>query len=108
MNDAQPTAKAYCVVNIVRIIDAAAFQRYVSGHLPSIAAYGGHFLVKGRQGQILEGEWPGNTIVIHEFPSLDHFYRWYHSDQYRPWKALRQQAAEVNVMVMEGEPPQLT
>ncbi|WP_207062896.1 DUF1330 domain-containing protein [Motiliproteus sp. SC1-56] len=94
--------KAYSIVNIVRILDEKKFAAYVTGHLPTLAPYGGRFLVKGGRGDVLEGEWPSNLIVIHEFPSTEQFKAWYHSEAYRPWKALRQSCAEVNVILTEG------
>ncbi|HEY5718173.1 MAG TPA: DUF1330 domain-containing protein [Motiliproteus sp.] len=94
--------KAYCVASIVRIRDAEAFARYVAGHPPTLAPYGGRFLVKGYSPQPLEGRWEGSRLVIHEFPSLDQLRAWYESAEYRPWRTLRQQAAEVNVVIAEG------
>ena len=95
--------KAYNIVNIVRINDQEKFEEYVSGHIPTIKKFGGKFLVKGYPGEILEGNWDNNLIVVHEFPSIDQFNKWYYSDEYRPWKELRQSCAEVNVILTEGE-----
>jgi uncharacterized protein (DUF1330 family) len=94
--------KAYCIVNILQINDQEKFTDYIAGHIPTIEQYGGKFLVKGGAGEILEGDWPSTRIVIHEFPSLAQFKQWYNSAEYRPWKALRQSCAEVNVIVSEG------
>ncbi|WP_210397459.1 DUF1330 domain-containing protein [Motiliproteus sediminis] len=95
-------AKAYCLVTILEITDAAAFDRYVEGHQPTLRPYGGRFLVKGAAGTVLEGHWPEGRMVVHEFPQLVQFYHWYNSAAYQPWKALRQQSAKVNVVVVEG------
>lgn len=95
--------KVYNIVNIVRVHDQAKFAEYVAGHMPTIEQYGGRFLVKGYPGEILEGDWPNNLMVVHEFPSIERFKQWYHSEEYRPWKALRQSCAEVNVILTEGD-----
>lgn len=95
--------KAYNIVNILRIKDQDKFNQYVAGHLPSIKQYGGKFLVKGDQGEVLEGHWDSNLMVIHEFPSIEQFKLWYDSEDYRPWKELRQSCADVNVILTEGE-----
>lgn len=95
--------KAYNIVNIVDIFDREKFQQYVDGHTPTVEQFGGRFLVKGYQGEILEGSWPNNIIVIHEFPSIEQFKTWYESEEYAPWKKLRQESAEVNVILTEAE-----
>lgn len=95
--------KAYNIVNILRIKDQEKFNEYVVGHLPTIEKFGGKFLVKGNSGEILEGRWESNLVVVHEFPSIEQFKKWYYSEEYRPWKELRQSCADVNVILTEGE-----
>jgi len=95
-------AKAYNIVNILKIHDLVMFSEYVEGHVPTLEKYGGRFLVKGDRGEVLEGEWDSNIVVIQEFPSIGDFKAWYASDEYRPWKEMRQLSAEVNVILMEG------
>ncbi|MCP4595334.1 DUF1330 domain-containing protein [Neptuniibacter sp.] len=94
--------KAYCIVNIVKIHHPEKFKEYVIGHVPTVDQYGGKFLVKGDLGEVLEGEWPNNLMVLHEFPSIEQFKRWYESEEYKPWKELRQSCADVNVILTEG------
>ena len=95
--------KAYNIVQILRIRDQEKFNAYVAGHIPTIEKYGGRFLVKGASGEVLEGRWESGRIVVHEFPSIGHFKEWYDSEEYRPWKALRQSCADVNAILAEGE-----
>lgn len=94
--------KAYCIVQILQINDPIKFEQYVEGHIPTILKYGGKFLVKGKQPKILEGQWEGNRVVIHEFPSFSQLQAWYYSEDYLPWKKLRQASAQVNVIITEG------
>lgn len=94
--------KAYCIVQILEVNDPAKFSEYVSGHLPSITKFGGKFIVKGSEGEVLEGKWDGIRIVIHEFPCKQQLLDWYDSDDYKPWKHLRQSCSTVNVVITEG------
>jgi uncharacterized protein (DUF1330 family) len=94
--------KAYCIVNILKTHDQAAFDEYVVGHIPSIAKFGGELLVKGDRGEVLERSWESNLIVIHGFPSIGECKAWYYSDDYLPWKELRQSCADVNVILTKG------
>ena len=94
--------KAYCIVNILKIHDEEAFNEYVAGHIPSIEKLDGRFLVMGDRGEVLEGSWESNLIVIHDFSNIGQFKAWYYSDDYRPWKELRQSCADVNVILTKG------
>jgi len=94
--------KVYSIVNIIKIHDQKKFNNYVAGHLDSIERYDGKFLVKGDRGIVLEGSWDSNLMVVHEFPSLEQFNAWYLSEEYRPWKVLRQSCADVNVILVHG------
>jgi uncharacterized protein (DUF1330 family) len=95
--------KAYNIVNILKIHDQEEFDRYVIGHMPTIEKFGGRFLVKGHCGEVLEGSWESNLMVVHEFPSIERFKEWYHSEDYLPWMELRQSCADVSVILTEGE-----
>ncbi|WP_415898699.1 DUF1330 domain-containing protein [Neptuniibacter sp. QD48_11] len=94
--------KAYNIVNIVKIYDKKKFYEYVVGHVPTLEKFGGKFLVKGDFGEVLEGSWDSNLIVVQEFPSVELFKAWYDSDEYRPWRELRLSCAEVNVILTQG------
>ena len=94
--------KAYCIVNILKIHDPEVFNEYVVNHIASVEKFGGKFLVKGDRGEVLEGSLESNLIVIHEFPSVGQFKAWYYSDDYLPWKELRQSCADVNVILAKG------
>lgn len=92
---------AYTIVDL-DIKDPAAFEEYRNGHLPTIEKYGGKLLVRGGQFEVMEGDWNPRRIVIHQWPSLEAFHRWYNSEEYKHWKELRQRAAVARVVVVEG------
>ncbi len=74
-------------------------NRSIWGFPTASEKFGGKFLVKGALGEVLEGTFPSHFIVMHEFPSISRFKEWYYSEEYRPWKALRQEAADANVIL---------
>lgn len=57
---------------------------------------------RGGQFEVMEGDWNPRRIVIHQWPSLEAFHRWYNSEEYKHWKELRQRAAVARVVVVEG------
>ena len=62
------------------------------------------FLAVGNEFDLIEGVWPGQIVVVHEWPDREAFNAWYASDVYRPWKEIRQAASSANVVLIDGLP----
>ena len=69
---------------------------------PSLAAYGGRFLVRGGKVETLEGNWAPRRFVIVKFPSLEKAKAWWNSAEYADAKALRQATAKTQMIMVEG------
>ena len=95
---------AYVMVEIA-IHDAQTYERYKQLAPPSIAAYGGRYLVRGGNVQVLEGCWLPSRFVILEFPTAEAGRAWWASSEYAPAKALRQTCADTNMILVEGTSP---
>ena len=59
---------AYLVLDLT-VHDLMGFRRYVSGIPAFIEKHGGHYIVRGVQPTVMEGEWSPDLMVIIEFPS---------------------------------------
>ena len=70
----------------------------------SVEKYGGRFLVRGGDVEVLEGEWSPALVVI-EFPTVDQAKQWYSSEEYRPALEIRQRAADNELLIVEGVAP---
>ena len=92
---------AYVAVQI-DVRDAVTYERYKELAPPSIAAYGGRYLVRGGATTTLEGEWSPTRFVILEFPSVEQARRWWDSPEYAEAKALRQASASTQMLLVEG------
>ena len=92
---------AYIVVE-VEVHDADGYEKYKSMVPPSLAAYGGRFLIRGGKVENLEGDWAPKRFVMVEFPSLERAKAWWASSEYREAKALRQATATTQMIVVEG------
>ena len=57
------------VVTEIEVIDKERYEAYKQMVAPSIAAYGGKFLVRGGATETLEGTWSPKRFVIVEFSS---------------------------------------
>jgi len=95
---------AYVVVQVA-VDDPDVYERYKALAPPSIAAYGGRYLVRGGASEVLEGTWQPPRLVVLEFPSAAQARAWWDSPEYAAAKALRQRCARTEMLLIEGSPP---
>lgn len=91
----------YSVVN-VQVTDPARYADYVEKAPATIARYGGKYLARGGEVEVLEGEWNPQRLVILEFESMERFEEWYNSPEYAPLKQLRRETSVTEYVVVEG------
>ena len=92
---------AYVIAD-VEITDPVQYAAYIRVVPPTIAHYGGRFLVRGGKAEMLEGSWSPRRVVVLEFPSFEQARRWWASEEYSAPKALRQAASVSNLILVEG------
>jgi uncharacterized protein (DUF1330 family) len=93
---------AFVIAERVQVIDAEKLQRYLDAVSPTIEHHGGRYHVVSESVEALEGEWHPPALVVFEFPSRERALTWWNSDEYAPLKALRQEAAVYNMVLVEG------
>ena len=94
---------AYVVVNVT-VRDPARYEEYKRLASPTVAAYGGRYMVRGGAVEVREGGWSPARLVILEFPSLERARSWWDSPEYAPAKAVRQSCADTQLIITEGVP----
>ncbi len=92
---------AYIIVQ-VEVTDPEAYKTYAAQVPPILEKYGGEFLVRGGDMEILEGDWAYPRCVVLKFPDMERAKAWYASAEYEAPKALRQSASKGNMIVVEG------
>jgi uncharacterized protein (DUF1330 family) len=92
---------AYVVVE-VDVKDPVRYEEYRKTVAPTLAAYGGRFLVRGGKVDVLEGSWLPKRLVIVEFPDVATAKMWWASAEYANPKAIRQSASSTEMIVVEG------
>ncbi|MDQ3170487.1 MAG: DUF1330 domain-containing protein [Acidobacteriota bacterium] len=92
---------AYVVVN-VDVNDPVRYEAYKTMVPPTVAAYGGKFLVRGAPLHEMEGQWPRKRLVIVEFPDVASAKAWWASEEYAGAKALRQANSSADLVIVEG------
>jgi uncharacterized protein (DUF1330 family) len=92
---------AYVIVE-TDITDAEQYEKYKAASPGAIAAGGGRFLVRGGKHAVLEGDWQPSRLVVLEFEDLAAAQRWYESDAYQDAKKLRDGAASLRIVAVQG------
>ena len=92
---------AYIIADI-QVTDSATYDKYRPLAAASIARFGGHFVVRGGNVDLLEGAPQPERIVVIEFPDSESARRWYHSEEYQVALNIRQAASRGRVLLVEG------
>ncbi len=92
--------KGYVIAR-VDILDPEAYARYAAAATKAIAAHGGRALARGGRHEALEGKARARNVVL-EFDSYDAARAYYDSDEYQAARALREGAAEIEMVLVEG------
>jgi len=92
---------AYVIVE-TDIHDPEQYERYKAASPAAVAGGGGRFVVRGGELAVLEGDWHPKRLVVLEFDDLDAARRWYESENYQEAKKLREGAANLNMVAVEG------
>jgi uncharacterized protein (DUF1330 family) len=92
---------AYFIVD-VDVQDPAGMREYLERVPETLKKYGGRYIVRGGQFEVVEGDWQPTRVVMLEFPNMEQARRWYDCEEYKPWKEARLKAAVTNIVLVEG------
>lgn len=92
---------AYVIVE-TDIHDPEQYERYKEAAPSAVAAGEGRFLARGGELAVLEGDWHPKRVVLLEFEDLDAAKRFYASDAYQDAKRLREGAANLKMVAVQG------
>lgn len=92
--------KAYWIVQ-ADVSDMETFKAYAAKTPAAMKKYGGVFIVRAGQTEVVEGDARARNTVI-EFPSYKNALDCYHSEEYQTAKAVREGAATLDIVVIEG------
>jgi uncharacterized protein (DUF1330 family) len=92
---------AYVIVE-TDITDPERYERYKAASPGAVAAAGGRFVVRGGELAVLEGDWQPSRLVVLEFEDLAAARRWYDSEGYQEARRLREGAARMRMVAVQG------
>ena len=90
----------YAIVR-VNVTDAEEYAKYAVLAGPAVAQYGGEFLARGGDYNVMEGkDWARNVII--RFKDMDTALAFYHGPEYQAALAHRLPAADREYTFVEG------
>ena len=92
---------AYVIVDIT-VTDPVGYEEYKKLAAPTVAMFGGKYIVRGNPVEVLEGDWAPKRLVILEFESVAQAKKWWSSPEYSKAKELRHATANSRMIAVEG------
>jgi uncharacterized protein (DUF1330 family) len=90
------------VIYQAEVADEVGYADYRAKAGQSVEAAGGRYLVRGGDGEALEGELPASRTVVIEFPTRAVARVWYESAEYTEIRKLRTGIAQATLYVVDG------
>jgi uncharacterized protein (DUF1330 family) len=92
---------AFVIANVT-IVDPVRYEDYKRMVPATLVPFGGRFVARGGETQVLEGDWRPSRLVLLEFPSVERARAWWDSPEYAEARALRQATSTGTLIILEG------
>ena len=93
--------KGYALLQ-VNVNDPEVFKRYPELSEKIISKFGGKYLFRGGEFEVLEGSWDFKRNVLLEFENISKAREWYYSSKYQEALKIRSNSATSNLIIIEG------
>jgi uncharacterized protein (DUF1330 family) len=92
---------AYYIATPEELFDPDGMREYAANSEPILQSFGGRYLVHRGDAEKLSGSWDPPFVVLIEFPTKEGLLRWYNSEEYRPWRELRERSSRASIVITE-------
>ena len=90
------------VIIEVEITDRARYGEFMEKVTPTVEAYGGEFVVRGGDLDVIEGDWTPTRLAVLLFESAGRAREWLSSPEYNELNELRTSSSNINMVLVEG------
>lgn len=90
------------VVAMIQVNDPELYKTYTAQTPATIQKYGGKFIARGGEVEMLSGDPVKERVVILEFPDLASIHRWHDSPEYQEIVGIRYKASDGKVFIVDG------
>jgi uncharacterized protein (DUF1330 family) len=92
----------YMIIEAKEVWDREMYGKYIEKVPAIVEKFGGKYLARGGAVTVISGDWTPGRVIIIRFESMDRFNDWWNSPEYKAVTHLRENAARVNAIVVEG------
>ncbi len=92
---------AYVIVEI-DILDPVGYEDYKKLASATVKKYGGKYIVRGGNTEVLEGDWKPKRIVVLQFESAERAKEWLNCEEYGEPRKMRRRTVRTNMILVEG------
>ena len=93
--------KGYVLLQ-ANVNDPEVFKKYPELSEKIISKFGGKYLFRGGEFEVLEGSWDFKRNVLLEFENISKAQEWYNSSEYQEALKIRLNSATSNLIIIEG------
>ena len=86
----------------IDVFDKEQYKAYQEKTPETIKKFGGRFIVRGGNPEILEGQLDSKRMVVIEFQDKKAAQKWYYSEEYQSILTIRQSASKGRMFLLEG------
>lgn len=78
------------------------YKKYLALITPTVAEFGGQYLVRAGRIHLVDSEWKPDRLVIMAFPTAEQALAWAQSPQTAPIHAMRRANATSKMLIIDG------
>ena len=93
--------KGYILVRI-SVDNQELFKQYPPLSGPTMEKYGGKYIIRGGDFEVVEGKWLADRTTLVEFESLEKAKACYESLEYKKAREIRQKSTKSDLILIEG------
>ena len=93
---------AYFIADQQEVTNPEVMKTYSAGVAATIEQYGGKFVCRGGDPEVVEGEWPVRRIIVLEFSDRAALKSWYDSPESADLKAMTFSSSRSNAIIVDG------
>ena len=92
---------AYVIAD-VEVTNPELFEEYRKLVPAAVEAFGGKYIVRGGDSEVVEGDWTPSRTVIIEFENFEQAKAWHSSEMYAGPKQMRIDSTNSSVIIVDG------
>ena len=86
----------------IEVKDPIKLKSYIGQVPATMAPHGAKMVGRGKVQKVLNGEIAHQMEALFEFPSTEAIDSWFNSDAYQALKEIREEAAHMNIVILES------